>query len=70
MKLFMASWCKFCQPVKTLIKEKNLDVEIIDIDHSFALAAEYRIKQIPALAISKDNVMLESKDIIAYLETL
>ncbi|AKY02221.1 hypothetical protein AEO54_117 [Vibrio phage vB_VorS-PVo5] len=70
MKLFMASWCKYCQPVKELIKEKNLDVQLVDVDHSFELATKYRITQIPALLTKENAIMLESKDIMAYLEAL
>ncbi|QKN85718.1 hypothetical protein KNV09_gp074 [Vibrio phage Athena] len=70
MKLFMASWCTYCQPVKELIKNKGLDVQLLDIDHSFGLASQYRIKQIPALVLDDDTVMLESLEIMRYLETL
>lgn len=66
----MASWCKYCQPVKELIKEKNLDVQLVDIDHSFELATKHRITQIPALLKDDNTVMFESKDIMAYLEAL
>ncbi|QQO38464.1 glutathione S-transferase [Vibrio phage VPG01] len=70
MKLFMASWCKYCQPVKELIKEKGLDVQLVDIDHAFELASKHRITQIPALLLDDDTVMLESLEIMRYLETL
>ena len=70
MKLFMASWCKYCQPVKELIKTKELDIDIIDIDHSFELASMLRITQIPALVLEDGAVMVESQDIIKYLESL
>lgn len=70
MKLFMASWCAYCQPVKKLIQEKSLDVELVDIDHSFELASAHRIKQIPALLLDDGSVMLESLEIMRYLETL
>ncbi|BBL19273.1 putative thioredoxin-like protein [Vibrio phage KIT04] len=70
MKLFMASWCKYCQPVKELIKEKELDVQLVDVDHNFELASKHQITQIPALVLEDDTVMLESLEIIRYLETL
>lgn len=70
MKLFMASWCKYCQPVKELIKEKELDVQLVDVDHNFELASKHQITQIPALVLEDDTVMLESLEIMRYLETL
>lgn len=70
MKLFTASWCNYCRPVKQKIEELGLDIEIVDIDDTFELATKYKITQIPALLIKEDAIMLESKDIIEYLEAL
>lgn len=70
MKLFMASWCTYCQPVKELIKQKELDIQLVDIDHSFELASKHQITQIPALVLEDDTVMLESLEIMRYLEAL
>ncbi|AJF40857.1 hypothetical protein AVV29_gp121 [Vibrio phage phi 3] len=67
MILFMASWCKYCQPVKQLILEKGMHVDILDIDLNFEAAKKYNIKQIPALVKEDGTVMIESAAIMEYL---
>lgn len=69
MKLFTATWCKFCQPVKQYIEENNMDVEIVDIDKEVAQTIEYSIHQIPALVMSDGTVIVESEVILSQLAT-
>lgn len=70
MKLFSATWCKFCAPVKDFILENDLDVEIVDIDDNYELASNYQVSQIPALAMEEGDLLLESDAILEYLENL
>lgn len=68
MKLFTASWCNFCKPVKQYIEENSLDVEIVDIDKEVDEVLEYSITQIPALAMSDGTVIVESEVILSKLK--
>lgn len=68
MKLYSASWCPHCQPVKAYIEQKRPDVEVVDID--MAPAAEINalgLKQIPCLQKDDGTLMYESKDILKFL---
>lgn len=67
LKLFTASWCKYCQPVKKMVEERGLLVQIVDIDHSPELAIQAKVKQIPALQMEDGSIMLESQLITEYL---
>lgn len=70
MKLFSAPWCKFCTPVKQKVKELGLDVEILNIDEDIDAALEHAISQIPALVKDDGSILVESQEIIKYLEGL
>lgn len=68
MKLFTASWCKFCKPVKQYIEENGLDVEIMDIDEEVDQVLEYSITRIPALVMPDGTVIVESEVILSQLK--
>lgn len=67
LKLFSASWCTYCTPVKKYIEENNLDVEIINVDDNKEMTKAAGIRGIPALQLSDGSIMTESKAIISYL---
>lgn len=68
MRLFTASWCRYCQPVKHLIQDNDLNIEIVDIDESPNLAIDEQIKQLPTLVFDDGEHMLESEDITKYIK--
>lgn len=68
MKLFTATWCNYCKPVKQLIEENKLDVEIVDIDQDSAQALSANITQIPALMQGDGSILVESESIMKTLK--
>lgn len=70
MKLFTATWCKFCQPVKQYIIDNKMQVELLDVDESIEEVLDNSIRQIPALVMSDGTKVLESKRILSLLESL
>lgn len=69
MKLFTAKWCNYCQPVKKMVLDNELNVQIVDIDENPELAVEAGVSQIPALEVNGE-LLLESLEIMRYLETI
>lgn len=67
MKLFSAAWCTYCTPVKQLIEDSAMPVEIINVDTNPNIVAEYGIRGIPALATEDDTVITDSVKIMEYL---
>lgn len=67
MLLFTASWCRYCQPLKHLIQDNDINIEIIDIDENPSLAIEEQILQLPTLVFDDGEHMLESENIMKYL---
>lgn len=65
--LFSAPWCTYCTPVKTLIQDTKMPVEIIDIDQDYEAAANAGIRGIPALKLPDGTIMTESKVIMEFL---
>lgn len=66
--LFSASWCAFCQPVKKLIEDNNLPVEVLDIDDNVDATEEADIQGIPTLRHPDGSLQRESQDIIQLLK--
>lgn len=66
--LFSAEWCKFCQPVKKLIIENKLPVEIIDIDVDVERALDAKLDGIPTIQHPDGTMQRESTDIISLLK--
>lgn len=69
MKLFTATWCRFCQPVKQYIIDNKMDVELIDVDEAVEESLSNSITQIPALVMTDGTKVLESERILSLLES-
>lgn len=68
MKLYSASWCPHCQPVKLFIEQKKLGVLIVDVDTvNPGKLLEKGVTQIPCLEKDDGSLMYESKDILKFL---
>ena len=71
MKLYTAPECNFCITAKQIIKDKNLDVEIIHIDMDTRegrdIAMNNRIMWAPVLDADKRYI---GWDVITYLTSL
>ena len=71
MKLYTAPECNFCITAKQIIKDKNLDVEIIHIDMETRegrdIAMNNRIMWAPVLDADKRYI---GWDVITYLTSL
>lgn len=72
LKLYTSTFCPFCEKVKKVIEEKNIDaVEIVNIDKEPAAREELiekgGKKQVPCLFIDGEP-LYESLEIIKYLE--
>lgn len=62
--LFTATWCEPCQvfyPVFTAMAEQHPDILIasVDIDVAVDLAANFQVKQVPALMVVRDRVVID-----------
>ena len=68
MKLYSATWCTHCKPVKDFIAENELPVLIVDIDKEDPKELEkLKLKQIPCLYKEDGEFLYESKDILTFL---
>lgn len=68
MRLFSATWCGYCKPVKAYVAQKRKDVEVVNIDTlSTEEINKLSLQQIPALQKEDGTIMYESKDILKYL---
>ena len=65
--LFSASWCPTCQPVKKLLQEQatavlqDINLVIVDMDVSPALASKYSIRSIPTMILFDGEAELKRK---------
>lgn len=66
-QLFSAPWCTYCTPVKNLIQDTKMPVDVIDIDQDFEAARDAGIRGIPALKLLDGTIMTESVAIMAFL---
>ena len=59
MKLFSAGWCKPCVAIKAHIKEKGLDVEIVDIEteEGGAEAHKWHVRGLPSVLTNEQTVV-------------
>ena len=71
MKLYTTNNCTVCDASKALIKEKNLDIEIIHIDMETEeweeIASDARIRWVPTLDADKRYI---GGDVITFLTSL
>ena len=54
---FSASWCGPCKNFKPIMEQvsRELPVEFIDVDANPQLVAEYGVRNIPTIVITRDN---------------
>lgn len=62
--LFTATWCEPCQafyPVFTAMAEQHPDILFasVDVDIAVDLAANFQVKQVPALMVVRDRVVID-----------
>ena len=54
---FTAGWCQPCKNFKPILEQisRELPVQFIDIDANPDLVAEYGIRNVPTIIITRDN---------------
>ena len=63
---FGAPWCGPCRQLKPIMEEISLenldkfDVKFIDVENEPELAAQHKIRGVPALVVIKDNKVVET----------
>lgn len=62
-KLFTASWCVNCKPIKSLIESKDYDVEIVDVDENPDLVRDSGVRSIPSLLLDDGSLVVGSTKI-------
>lgn len=70
-KLFTATWCTNCTPVKKKIEEKDLKVQMLDLDQFPQDARRYGIRGLPTLVIEEGDeveLVVGAEKILAVLE--
>lgn len=55
MKLFTATWCTNCAPVKKYISDYEIQAEIIDIGKNPEQAKEYNVRSLPTLVVDESG---------------
>jgi thioredoxin 1 len=73
IKLFTAEWCGPCHMLKSILDQKGLKVDTIDVDDEQELIKEFGVKSVPTLLIkrSKDDFELVKgfDEIVEAIET-
>ena len=73
IKLFTAEWCGPCHMLKSMLEQKSLKVDMVDVDDEPELIREFGVKSVPTLLIkrSKDNFELVKgfDEIVEAIET-
>lgn len=69
-KLFSASWCNPCSVLKKWVVSKELGerVEVVDIDQHPELVAKHRVRGVPCLVGSDNELVTGLENIKRYLE--
>lgn len=62
-KLFTASWCVNCKPIKALIESKGYDVEVVDVDNNPTLVRDSGVRSIPSLLLDDGSLVVGSAKI-------
>lgn len=57
LQLITAVWCGTCRPVKEYIKEKGLDVELLDVDRDYDRVGTLGVRGVPTLIDSSGNMV-------------
>lgn len=69
-KLFTASWCATCVPIKRFIKENNLGVEIIDVDEHPDMVVSYGLRSVPTIVLDNGDLVSKTDNIKKVLEQM
>lgn len=67
MRLFSASWCTNCTPIKDYINSNNINCEVLDLDSSFEEAQKLGVRGIPALVTNEDSVIVGQANVLNFL---
>lgn len=62
-KLFTASWCVNCKPIKTLIEHGGYEVEVIDVDQCPDLVRDSGVRSVPSLLLDDGSLVVGSTKI-------
>lgn len=54
---FTASWCQPCKSLKMILDSIETDVyiETVDIDENYALASEFKVRNVPCMVMLEDD---------------
>ena len=54
---FTASWCQPCKSLKMILDSIETDVyiETVDIDENYALASEFKVRNVPFMVMIEDD---------------
>lgn len=69
-KLFTASWCVNCKPIKTLIEHGGYEVEVIDVDQCPDLVRASGVRSVPSLLLDDGSLVVGSTKIMQAMEKL
>ncbi|MDB4430208.1 thioredoxin family protein [bacterium] len=61
LTLLSAPWCSPCNMVKKIAKQRNLLIEVVDIDENPAIALKYGIKSIPTLLVIENDTVISQQ---------
>lgn len=71
---FYATWCGPCKMlapvVKEVVKEKNIEVTVVDIDNNIELAQKYAVMSVPTLMIFKNGNLVNTHTGYMHKEAL
>jgi len=55
LKLMSAPWCGPCKMVKKVLEQKEITVDVVDIDAEPETAMKYGIRAVPTLLVFDEN---------------
>lgn len=67
MVLFVAPWCKPCNELKRWMGERDIYLDVCDIDQDYDRAAKHKITKVPTLVV-KGKHYKGRENIKPYLE--
>jgi glutaredoxin len=72
IELFSSQWCKQCPNLKRILDDMKVDYIVIDVDEQPEYAQRNRIRGLPTLKISSDDVTIFDTGVKArsYYESL
>ena len=68
MKIVTTHYCGPCKELKSILKEKNIEVEFVDADENRDYVLENNVKSVPTLVTDEGDLISGVDEIVEKLQ--